>query len=105
MKKLHLFLVFMALLVAGIPAAFAQNRTITGKITDPNGQPIVGATVTARGSNVATQTNSEGIFSITVPANVQRVTVSSVGFASQELSIAGKNEINLSLIASASELS
>ncbi|HKH61961.1 MAG TPA: TonB-dependent receptor plug domain-containing protein, partial [Flavitalea sp.] len=105
MKQLRSLLVIMFLLLAAIPAAFAQNKTISGKITDANGQPIVGATVTARGSNVATQTNSDGIYSLTVPANVQRVTVSSVGFASQELSIAGKNEINLSLVASASELS
>ena len=105
MKKLHLLLVFMFLLVAGIPAAFAQNRTITGKITDANGQPIVGATVTARGSDVATQTNSEGVFSLTVPNGIQRLSVSSVGFASQEISIAGKTDISVALNASASELS
>ena len=105
MKQLRLSLIFMFLVLAAIPAAFAQNKTITGKITDANGQPIVGATVAARGSNVATQTNSDGIFSLTVPSGVQRVSVSSVGFASQEISISGRTEINLSLAASASELS
>ena len=105
MKQLRLLLVCMFLLLAAIPAAFAQNKTITGRITDPNGQPIVGATVAAKGSNVATQTNSDGVFSLTVPAGVQRVTVSSVGFTSQEVPISGSTELNLSLAASASELS
>ena len=105
MKKLHLLLVFLFLLLAGIPAAFAQSRNITGKITDANGQPIVGATVTAKGTTVATQTNSDGVFSITVPAGAQRLTVSSVGFTGQEISIEGKTNVTLALIASASELS
>src|SRR5256885_15522803 len=105
MKQLNLLLVFMFLLVAGIPAAFAQNRTITGKITDASGQPLVGATVAAKGSNISTQTNSEGIFSITVPAGVQKLAITSVGFAPQEVSIGGKTNISLALHASASELS
>lgn len=63
MKKLHLVLLFMLFLLAGITASFAQQRTISGKITDPNGQPVVGATVAAKGTNAATQTNSDGNFS------------------------------------------
>ncbi|MEP6596369.1 MAG: hypothetical protein ABJA71_10510, partial [Ginsengibacter sp.] len=38
---------------------FAQ-KAITGRITDNNGQPVVGATVAAKGSTAATQTNSDG---------------------------------------------
>lgn len=105
MKKLHLLLVFMVLLLTGIPAAFAQNRAVTGKITDANGQPIVGATVAVRGSNVATQTDSDGIFSITVPSGTQRLTISSVGFTAQEVAIGDRTNISVSMIASASELS
>ena len=104
MKKLHLLLVFMFLLVAGIPA-LAQNRTITGKVTDPNGQAIVGATISARGTTNATQSNSDGIFSITVPASTQTLTVSSVGFGTQEVSIVGRTEITVALTAAAAELS
>ena len=104
MKKLHLLLVFMFLLVAVIPA-LAQNRTITGKVTDANGQAIVGATVTARGTNAATQTNSDGIFSITVPGSAQTLTISSVGFGTQDVSIVGRTEVTIALASSAAELS
>lgn len=94
----------MFLLVAVIPA-LAQNRTITGKVTDANGQAIVGATVTARGTNAATQTNSDGIFSITVPGSAQTLTISSVGFGTQDVSIVGRTEVTIALASSAAELS
>ncbi|MEJ7681065.1 MAG: SusC/RagA family TonB-linked outer membrane protein [Segetibacter sp.] len=81
------------------------TKNITGKITDANGQPIVGATVSASGTNSATQTNSEGIFSISVPPSAQRLVVTSVGFASQDVSIKGKSNISVALTASASQLS
>jgi len=105
MKQLHLFLGLLFLLVAGTPAALAQERTITGKIADANGQPVIGATVTAKNSNISTLTNSEGIFSITVPSRVERLTITSVGFAPQEVSISGKTSITVALVASAAELS
>src|SRR4051812_26903868 len=105
MKQLHLLLGLLFLFVAGVTPAFAQNRTVTGKIADPNGQPVMGATVAAKGSNVTTQTNSEGIFSITVPSSVERLTISSIGFAPKEVSISGKTSISLTLNVSTAELS
>src|SRR4051812_38927219 len=104
MKHLHLVLVFMALLIAGITPAFAQTRTVTGKVTDANGQPVVGATVTASGTKVATQTNSEGIFLISVPASVQRLVITSVGFGSKEVAVNGKTNVSVALAASTSQL-
>ncbi len=105
MKQLHLLLFFVVLLVAGIPAAFAQERTVNGKISDATGLPVVGATIKAKNSNVTTQSNSDGIFSITVPAGIEKLTISSIGFATQEVSISGKTDITVALVASASELS
>src|SRR4051812_20666675 len=104
MKRLHLVLVFMLLLIVGIPTAFSQSKNVTGKILDASGQPIVAATVTAAGSKISTLTNSEGVFSLTVPANVTRLAISSVGFAAQEVSISGKNDISVTLQASSSQL-
>jgi len=83
----------------------AQQKTVTGKITDAQGQPIVGATVAARGTAVATQTNPDGNFSITVPNEIQKLTITSVGFATQEISIKGASNIAVSLNVSTAELS
>ena len=76
----------------------AQEKTITGKITDAtNGQPIVGATVAAKDASVATQTNSEGNFSLSVPAGTQRLVISSVGYTTKEVAITSENTINVTL--------
>jgi len=103
MKQRQLLLVFMLLLVAGVTPAFSQKR-VTGKVTGANGQPVVGATVAAPGTNTATQTNSDGIFSLSVPNGVQRLTVSSVGFSSRDVSINGKSNISIALTSSTTQL-
>lgn len=52
--------------------ALAQNRTVTGTVTDANGDPIVGATVKVEGQkNVGAVTTGDGRFSISVPADDQ----------------------------------
>ena len=43
---------------------YAQSKTITGKVTGKDNIPLDGATVQAKGSNITTQTNNHGIFSI-----------------------------------------
>src|SRR6185503_1605364 len=105
MKQLHLFSLLLFLLVAGAPTAFAQERTVTGRVTDAGKQPIVGATVTAKNSSVNTLTNSEGVFSIRIPSGVEKLIISSVGFAPQEISVNGKTEITVTLNVSTAELS
>lgn len=105
MRRLHLVLVIMLVLIAASPAAIAQRRMITGKVTDANGQPVVGATVTVKGTQTATQSNSDGVFSISVPNGGQRLVITSVGFASQEIPLGGKTNISIALQPSASQLS
>lgn len=87
----------MLLLVAQI--SFAQNRTVTGKVTDSKDSAgIAGATVSAKGTRVAVQTTSDGSFSISVPSNTTILVISSVGFASQEVSIDGRSSVEVLLI-------
>src|ERR1039457_3964247 len=52
----------------GIPAmVFAQGATITGKITDDNQVPLVGANVTINALNVSIGSNTAGQYTITIP--------------------------------------
>jgi hypothetical protein len=62
MKNLILLLLMLSIQVA----AFAQNTgKITGKVTDRiSGEPLVGATVTLRGSNSSTITDNNGAFTL-----------------------------------------
>src|SRR4028119_1128326 len=107
---MHANLTFIRLLLAAVfflstNVLIAQQKIIIGKIAGTNGQPIVGATVTAKGTQTATQTNSDGVFSLSVPNRVQRLVVTSVGFASEEVAISGKSNISVALTPSTTQLS
>lgn len=99
-KRLWLMFCF----VLATTVALAQQRTVTGKITDPNNQPAVGATVSVKGTNVATQTDASGNFSISVPANQNVLTITSVGFESKDFDVSDQTNITISLSTAASNL-
>jgi TonB-dependent starch-binding outer membrane protein SusC len=72
----------------------AQNRTVIGKVTDPNGKAIANASVLIKGTNVGTSTKEDGSFSINVSPSNKVLIFSSVGLAEQEVTIGNKGVIN-----------
>ena len=82
--------------------AFAQ-RTVTGRITSSNNQPVIGATVAVKGTNLATSTGADGSFSINVPSNSNTLVITSIGFADQEVTI-GSGPVNVSLTESSTSM-
>ena len=96
--------VSLVLLVFLSITAFAQQKTVSGRVTDSWGQGVASATVAARGSRAATQTNAEGRFTLSVPSNVTELTISSVGFRTETVRI-GSGEISVSLLSSATQMS
>ncbi|HEY1872648.1 MAG TPA: SusC/RagA family TonB-linked outer membrane protein, partial [Chitinophagaceae bacterium] len=92
------------LLLTLTQSTFAQ-KTITGKVTDSkDGSPLAGVSVLAKGSGTGTQTKIDGSFSLSVPSNTSALVVSSVGYASQEVSIANKTSVDVLLVASGASL-
>ncbi len=93
------------LLVVLSQSLFAQEKTITGKITDSkDGSPVPGVSVTAKGTGTGTQTRSDGTYSLSVPNNTSTLVVSSVGYATQEISVSGKTSLDVLLVASTTNL-
>ena len=92
MRRISLLLSFL-LLTASL---WAQERTVSGRITDNNGSPIAGATITVKGTNVAVQSGTNGSFSINA-ATGNTLVISNVGFANQELRVGTGNDITVSL--------
>ena len=91
---------FMLLLTA---VAFAQ-RNVSGRVTAPDGSPIVGATVAVKGSNVAVSTGSDGSYTISVP-NDGVLVVSYIGYESQEFAAASRGDFNVRLASRTNSLS
>jgi TonB-dependent starch-binding outer membrane protein SusC len=84
--------------------SFAQDRVITGRVTDSTGNGLAGVTVTAKGTRTATQTSNDGSFRLTVPSTINAVIFSSVGFATREVSITSGVPLNVSLSGAGSSL-
>ena len=76
--------------------ATAQNRQISGIVSDANGHPVAGATVIVDGTSLGTTTNTAGEYTLSAPVNGTLV-VTFVGFEPQQLPIAGKTRINVTM--------
>jgi len=87
--------VSLVLMLTGL-ASWAQ-RTVTGKVADPNGNPVSSASVLIQNTRTGTVTKEDGSFSINVPANGRTLVVSAVGFGTQEVTIGNQSTISVSL--------
>lgn len=79
----------------------AQPRTITGTVIDPDGQPLVGATIVIKGTTTGTITDVNGNFMITVGEEVQTLVFSYVGMKTMEVDISDKELVNITMEAEA----
>ncbi|MBC6994507.1 SusC/RagA family TonB-linked outer membrane protein [Neolewinella lacunae] len=96
-------LLLLVLLLCGFTALQAQ--AITGKITDPGGEPLIGASVLAKGSTSGTVTDLDGNFALTLPANTEFLVVTYTGFTTQEVPVvAGLTNYSITLSESSTVL-
>lgn len=86
----------MLVLCCGMATTFAQ-KAVTGVVTGNSGDPLIGASVIATGTNVGTITDLDGSFSLTVPAGVTSLQVSYTGFISQEVALGEGSTYNITL--------
>ena len=84
----------------------ADNVQIRGKVTDENGNPVMGASVAIPNSGLGTITNVNGDFTLSVPRGAV-LRVSYIGYTSQEFTVTNQSTLNVQLredIASLDEL-
>jgi len=93
MKKIGLLFSFLTLALF----VLAQNRTITGKVTDENRRPIANATVMIKETGTGGTTDIDGNFSIQVDSRAKTLVFSYVGWASQEIAIGNRTSVDVSL--------
>ncbi|MEG0850853.1 MAG: TonB-dependent receptor [Flavobacterium sp.] len=96
------FLFFLNFLVSF--SAKAQSTTIEGKITDASGLSLPGVNINEKGTKNGTSTDFEGSFKINVTSNKAVLIISYLGFQTQEVSIAGKSKVNVSLVEQSNSL-
>jgi TonB-linked SusC/RagA family outer membrane protein len=80
----HFFLL-MVLMFACLFQAAAQNRTVSGRVTDrANGQGLPGVGVIVKGTTIGTSTNVDGAYSISVPASATILSFQFIGYTTTE---------------------
>jgi TonB-linked SusC/RagA family outer membrane protein len=70
--------------------AIAQTKQVSGTVSDENGDPVIGASVLAKGTTTGTVTGIDGTFSLSVPSSVSTLVVKYIGYNPAEIA-AGTN--------------
>lgn len=97
-KKIKYNLVFLFFLNFLLSTTMnAQSTVVEGKITDAAGLSLPGVNIQEKGTKNGTSTDFEGSFKINVASNKAVLIVSYLGFQTQEVSVAGKSRVNVSL--------
>lgn len=74
-----------------------QQKTVSGKVTDSTGAPLPGTSVSVKGTTTGTITGADGTYSLNNVADNATLVFSFIGMQAQELKVAGKTTINVSM--------
>lgn len=95
MRRILLF----ALVMICISSTIIAQRTITGKVTDSKGEPLIGANIVAKeDNNVGTVSDLDGTFSLSLKQNVSTIVVSYTGYSTQEIVLGAESNYTVTLV-------
>ena len=91
---------FLSLILFGfaISLTFAQETTVTGTVSSDMEGPIPGVNIVIQGTTQGAVTDVDGNFSITVPGPDAVLVFTSIGYASQSITVGNQTSINVSLV-------
>src|ERR1700754_2984611 len=89
--------IFTLLLAFFIQFSFAQEKTITGVVTDTQGMPVPGVNVMIEGSSQGVQTDFDGRYSIAASVG-QKLVFSYVGMGTQTITVGASNTMSVKMI-------
>jgi len=93
-KSRYLMVLFLLLSFV----TFGQSSiVVTGKVTDGNGESVIGASVAVKGTTKGASTDVSGNFKIEVPSSSTVLVVSFVGYDTQEIVVGNKTNFNIVL--------
>jgi Ca-activated chloride channel family protein len=89
--------IFAIVALAAMMIAFTESRTVTGKVTDINGQPLAGVTVSIKGTAISSFTAKDGRYKIVAGQKAVTLIFSLFGYADVEEKIAERTVINVQM--------
>ena len=100
MKKIYKLVVLLLFCQTYV---FAQNISVTGKVTDSDNLPLPGVSVKVSGSNQGTSTDVNGNFTVSVASSASLV-FTYIGYTSRTVAVSGRTALNVVLAADATAL-
>ena len=82
----------------------AQEKKISGKVTDDSGTPLTNVSVSVKNGTRGGTTNEKGEYSITVPSSAKSLIFSAVDFGTKEVALGNQTVVNVSLVSEAKAL-
>lgn len=95
MKKLYTATMLVVMCLFSF-SAYAQQKEVTGKVSDADGNPLAGVTVIVKGTNRGTTTDAQGNYQIKVDAK-DALTFSYIGYADYEENVGTKTSVNVAM--------
>ncbi|MCB0844179.1 MAG: TonB-dependent receptor [Bacteroidetes bacterium] len=80
-----------------------MDKKVSGTVKNSEGEPLIGASVRAKGSTQGALTDEKGAFELTVPDDIDALIISYIGYETQEVAITGST-VEIVLAESASSL-
>lgn len=94
MKNLQKMLVSGVLVIFPVISVLAQTKPVRGTVTDQSGEPLVGAMIQVKGTNVGTSTDIDGQWSLDKVKPEDVLVFSSIGYADQEKTVGSLSVID-----------
>lgn len=94
----------MVLLTTAQFTALAQDKRVTGRITDPSGAGIPGVSVLQQGTNVGTVTDADGNYALNTRGASPSLVISAIGFRTQAVKVGAQAAVNVTLAEDVSAL-
>lgn len=96
-------LLLIAILSLNVSYSYANDNiqddkiVVSGIVSDKDAAPIAGVTILVKGSNVGTISNIDGTYSLTVPYKDASLVFSFIGYAPEDVALAGRTQLNVVL--------
>ncbi len=98
-KILRKFSLSLLVLLLSSTILFAQDRKVTGKITDADGVAIPGVNVSLKGVPSNVSSNAQGVYTIQVKSDQDVLVFSYIGFIRQQITVGSQTKIDVKLLA------
>lgn len=105
LNKLFTNLLAVLVCLFSITHCFAQEKKLSGKVSDENGETIPGVSVSIKNTKIAAVTDNNGNFTITAPSEAQTIVFSYLGMEEQQLIIGSRINFTITLKSKVNTLS